>query len=299
MTSALEIKPLDAPLGAEVKGLSIDGDTDTATLKALREAVDEHLLLVFRDSELPSPEALNAFCLQWGALRPTLADRSRLPGFPGINRISNRDEGKIVGTGGHDVVTWHSDLAFEPPLIERIYLDAVVLPSRGGNTKWTNLVAAYEALDEATRERIDCVAVDYRLRDGLDFVNYFMAEDPTEATRDQTRISLVQTNPRNGRKAVWPNTGPDFAARVVGMPEDKGTELLAELYEHSTQHRFVYEHEWCVGDSVFWLNNQTLHQREAFPGRELRVLRHVNILGIIHPVESSPRPTPAALAGES
>jgi taurine dioxygenase len=106
-----------------------------------------------------------------------------------------------------------------------------------------------------------------------------MAKDPEEATRDQTRISLVQTNPRNGRKAVWPNTGPDFAARVVGMSEDAGTTLLAELYDHATQDRFVYEHEWRVGDRLFWLNSQTLHQREAFPDRERRVLRHVNILG--------------------
>ena len=180
MTPALEIKPLGAPLGAEVTGLCIDGDTDAATLTTLREAVDEHLLLVFRDLELPSPETLNAFCLQWGRLRPTLADKSRLPGFPGINRISNYDEAGVVGTGGHDVVSWHSDLAFEPPLIERIYLDAVELPSRGGNTRWTNLVAAYEALDRATRARIDGLEVDYRLRDGLEEIPRVRLRSPED-----------------------------------------------------------------------------------------------------------------------
>jgi taurine dioxygenase len=289
MTASLEIIPLDAPLGALVKGeeLRIDGGLDAATLETLRDAVDEYLLLLFRGIDLPSAEALNAFCLQWGPLRPTLADKSRLPGFPGINRISNRDENGVVGTGGRDIVTWHSDLAFVPPLIERIYLDAVAIPSTGGNTKWVNLVAAYEALDEATRERIDGVAVDYRLRDGLDFRGYFKAEDPAEATRDQTRISLVQTNPRNGRKAVWPNAGPDFATHVVGMSEEEGSELLASLYDHVTQDRFVYEHEWCVGDIMLWLNNQTLHQREAFPAEELRVLRHVNILGLTDPAQQA------------
>src|SRR3954453_10977255 len=103
-----------------------------------------------------------------------------------------------------------------PPLIEFIYLDAVEIPGAGGDTKWTNLVAAYDALDDDTKARIDDVSVRYRLRDGLDFDSYFKASDALDLA-DNTEISLVQRNPRTGRKAVWPNTGPDFAADVVGM----------------------------------------------------------------------------------
>jgi alpha-ketoglutarate-dependent taurine dioxygenase len=240
-------------------------------------------LLVFENEEPPTPRQVTDFCEQFGPLRPTLADKSRLPGFPGINRVSNRDADGVVGTGGHDVVTFHSDLSFEPPLIEFIYLDALELPNRGGATQWTNLVSAYEALDAATRARIEGLAVEYRLRDGLDFVNYFKAKNPNEVMRDSTRISLVQSNPRNGRKGVWPNTGPDFAADVIGMSAEAGAELLAELFEHATSERFVYEHNWRVGQSVLWLNTQTMHRREAFASDEARVLRHVNILGIADP----------------
>lgn len=286
--SSFEILPLEhAPLGAEVRGFHFDEPMDAGSRDRLVEAVDEYLLLVFRNEKLPTLEEIDAFGRHFGPPRPTLADRSRLPGFPGINRISNQDENGVVGTGGSDVVTWHSDLAFEPPLIERIYLDAVALPSQGGTTKWTNLVAAYEALDAATKERIADLAVDYRLRAGLDFEGYFKAADPDEATRDGTRISLVQTNPRNGRRAVWPNTGPDFAYQIVGMEPEESDALLGELLEHCTRDRFVYEHDWRVGDSVFWLNNQTLHQREAFPADELRVLRHINVLGIADPHQTA------------
>ena len=217
MSAALAITRLDAPLGAEVRGVSFDRPLRAKTREALRAAIDEHLLLVFENEEPPTPLQVNDFCEQFGPLRPTLADKSRLPGFPGINRVSNRDADGVLGTGGHDVVTFHSDLSFEPPLIEFIYLDALELPIRGGATKWTNLVAAYEALDSATRARIEGLAVEYRLRDGLDFVNYFKAKDLNGAMRNSTRISLVQANPRNGRKGVWPNTGPDFAAHVIGM----------------------------------------------------------------------------------
>ena len=285
MSDSLQITPLAAPLGAEVTGFRFDAPLAESTRDALSAAVDEHLLLLFRNESPPTPRQVEDFCGAFGPLRPTLADRSRLPGHPGINRVSNHDDEGVVGTGGNEVVTWHSDLAFGPPLIERLYLDAVEVPAGHGNTCWTNLVAAYEALDAETRARIDSLGVEYRLRDGLDFDAYFKARDGEALLADRTRISLVQTNPRNGRRAVWPNTGPDFAAEVVGLAPDAGAELLAELHAHATQERFIYEHAWREGDSVLWLNTQTMHQRAAFPADTRRVLRHVNILGITDPLQ--------------
>ena len=280
---SLQITPLDAPLGAQVAGFDFASPPDPETTARLRGAVDEHLLLLFRNPEPPTPEQVTGFCESFGPLRPTLADKSRLPGFPGINRVSNINVDGVVGTGGCDVVTYHSDLSFNPPLIEYLYLDAVALPSSGGATKWLNLVAAYQDLDVDTKARIDDVGVVYRLRDGLDFGGYFKATDGAALLADRTCISLVQTNPRNGRRSVWPNTGPDFAADVEGLGADEGAELLAELFAHCTQDRYVYEHNWSVGESVFWLNTQTMHQREAFPPQQVRELRHVNILGHTDP----------------
>jgi taurine dioxygenase len=167
-------------------------------------------------------------------------------------------------------------------LIEFLYLDALELPTNGGDTKWLNLVAAYEDLPGETKERIGDLTVRYRLRDGLDFNDYFKASDG-ESLRDETEISLVQTNPRTGRKSVWPNIGPDFSAQVVGMSPDDSALLLKELYVHCTQDKFVYRHRWRVGDSALWINTQTMHEREAFPGDQVRVLRHVNILGVPDP----------------
>ena len=188
----------------------------------------------------------------------------------------------MIGTGGSDVVTWHSDLSFTPPLIEFLYLDALELPATGGDTKWLNLVAAHDDLTDETKQRIADLTVRYRLRDGLDFNNYFKASDG-ESLRDETEISLVQTNPRTGRKSVWPNIGPDFAAHVVGLSDDDSALLLKELYEHCTQEKFVYRHHWRVGDSALWINTQTMHEREPFPADQVRVLRHVNILGVADP----------------
>ena len=284
---SLQITPLDSPLGAEVAGFDFAAPPNPETTAQLREAVDEHLLLLIRNPEPPTPAQVTGFCESFGPLRPTLADKSRLPGFPGINRVSNVDVDGVVGTGGSDVVTYHSDLSFNPPLIEFLYLDAVTLPSSGGTTKWLNLVAAYQDLDDNFKARIDDVGVVYRLRDGLDFGGYFKATDGETLLADRTCISLVQTNPRNGRRSVWPNTGPDFAADVEGLTPDEGAELLAELFDHCTQDRYIYEHNWNVGESAFWLNTQTMHQREAFPPNQVRELRHVNILGHTDPRQAA------------
>jgi taurine dioxygenase len=280
----LGITPLDAPLGAKVTGFDFGAPLDVATRDRLRAAIDEHLLLVFRNGDLPSEQHVVDFCESFGPLKPTLADRSRLPDYPGINRVSNRDADGVQGTGGSGIVTFHSDLSFTPPLIEFIYLDAVQVTEDGGCTKWTNLVAAYDALDDATKERIDGLGVRYRLRDGLDFDGYFKASDALSLA-DSTEISLVQVNPRTGRKGVWPNTGPDFAADVSGLAPEEGAQLLAELYAHCTQEQFVYRHDWRVGDACLWINTQTMHEREAFPDDQERVLRHVSILGVADPLQ--------------
>ena len=278
----IAVHRLDAALGAEVTGIDFDRRLTSDEKALLQDAIDEHLALVFHNDEPLSNDQVVRLCEQFGPLRPTLADKSRLPGHPGINRVSNRDASGVVGTGGSDIVTWHSDLSFTPPLIEFLYLDALELPTKGGDTKWLNLVAAYDELPAETKARIDDLTVRYRLRDGLDFNDYFKASDG-ESLRDETEISLVQTNPRNGRKSVWPNIGPDFSAQVVGLADDDGALLLKELYEHCTQEMFVYRHQWRVGDSALWINTQTMHEREAFPPDQVRVLRHVNILGVADP----------------
>ena len=271
--------PLDAPLGAEVHGFDFAMHVDHAVRSRLVAAIDDHLVLLFRNGDAPpTNQQVADLCSAIGPLRPTLADKSRLPDQPGINRVSNRDADGVVGTGGSGTVTWHSDLSFQPPLIEFLYLDALVIPGLGGDTKFVNLCAAHAALPAVTRARIDDIAVKYRLRDGLDFSGYFKASDPGSLFQE-TVVSLVQRNPRTGRKSVWPNTGPDFAVDMLGFDPAPGRALLAELLEHCTRDEFVYRHVWRRGDAVLWLNTQTMHEREAFPDEHERVLRHVNILG--------------------
>ena len=112
-------QPLAAPFGVEVHGFDLAALLDDATRDELVALLDEHLVVVFRNgANPPGNVALGSFCRRIGPLRPTLADRSRFPDEPGINRVSNRDADGVQGTGGAGPVGWHSDLHFQPPLIE-------------------------------------------------------------------------------------------------------------------------------------------------------------------------------------
>jgi alpha-ketoglutarate-dependent taurine dioxygenase len=209
-----------------------------------------------------------------------------MPDHPAINLVANRNVGAVEGSGGSGALHFHSDLHQEPPLIEFIYLDAVQVPADGGATKWVDLRAAYDALGDDQRARLDGLAVQYSLRDDLDRTTYFKASSAALAVRkNSTTVSLVQANARTGRKSVWPNAGPqsNHRARIVGMDADESDRLLTELFDFCTQPRFQLRHTWQPGDVCLWHNLQTLHGREAFPDDQVRVMRHVNILGITDP----------------
>ena len=40
--------------------------------------------------------------------------------------------------------------------------------------------------------------------------------------------------------------------------------LIRDLIDHATERRFVYRHEWAVGDLVIWDNRCTLHRGRRY-----------------------------------
>jgi alpha-ketoglutarate-dependent taurine dioxygenase len=285
------ITPTAGGFGAYVDGVDRAGPPDDEVRAVLQAAIDEHLVLIIRGGQPVATDAqVVAFCSAFGPLRPSLADKSRMPDHPAINLVANRTVGTVQGSGGSAALHFHSDLHQEPPLIEFIYLDAVQVPSAGGATLWVDLRAAYDALSDERKAQVEPLTVQYSLRADLDLDTYFKASSSALATRkNSTVVSLVQANARTGRKSVWPNAGPqsNHRAQVVGMDPDESERLLTELFDHCTQDRFRLRHRWQPGDACLWHNLQTLHGRDAFSDQEVRIMRHVNILGITDPHQIS------------
>ena len=180
-------------------------------------------------------------------------------------------------TGDGEVV-WHSDFSFkDKPTAARMLL-AVEIPPAGGHTYFTNCYAAYDTMSDDRKRRIagktikqaDIVDTAMKLRPGasldMDIRNVPGPSHP-----------VISTHPETGRNMIF--LGRRHGAYVNGMSLEDSEALLNELWAHTTQQRFVYEHEWQQGDVVVWDNRATLHKRDAFNSDSRRILYAAQVEG--------------------
>jgi taurine dioxygenase len=274
-----QITPLDAPLGAVVTGLDASQAVAAEVILQLKKALRDYHILIFKQQNLNDQQFLD-FAFYFGDLYvppdeiPVLASQSGVT--PVIIPISNVDGG-YTGTGE---LAFHSDHHWTPRPSSGSLLYALEVPKQGGNTYWLNLNLAYETLDNSTKRRIaDLKLVTY---------NPFLRKP--DAPRSKYRLDknqplispvfphpLVRTHPESGKKILY----LDYATEVeiVDFDPQEGAELIAQLREHLNQPRFYYQHQWSVGDIVYWDNQATLHYREAFDPSERRVLKRVSLAG--------------------
>ncbi len=161
---------------------------------------------------------------------------------------------------------WHTDSSFNPMPTKWSMLRAVVVPPEGGHTEFADCRAAYDDLDDETRDRIEHLAAEHSLwtsrrNAGLGSIGPEHVEGLPPVIHP-----LVRTLPRSGRKAFYVGA---HAGRVYGLPHDEGQALLARLTEFATQPNYVYTHQWNVGDVVIWDNRAVLHRAGTFEGTTL------------------------------
>jgi taurine dioxygenase len=150
-SQGIEIRPFDAPLGAEVLGLDLSQPLADDTFARIHRAHLDYHVLVFRDQHI-TPEQHIAFSKRFGPLQIHVLHQFQLPGYPEVLIVSNIVEnGKPIGLGdaGH---FWHSDLSYkERPSLGSL-LHAQELPSEGGDTWFANMHLAWDTLPE----RLSC-----------------------------------------------------------------------------------------------------------------------------------------------
>jgi alpha-ketoglutarate-dependent taurine dioxygenase len=148
------------------------------------------------------------------------------------------------------------------------------VPPEGGDTLFTNMYAAYEALPEEKKKRIDGLRV-LHSRVKAYPLSYPerapMTEEEKARVPDVTHL-LVRTHPEAGRKALF--VGGNVAWEIVGLPLAEGQALIRELREFAIQERFVYRHHWKLGDAILWDNRSTMHCATAFDEERYRRVMH-------------------------
>ncbi len=256
--SSVQVLPLSAYTGAEIRGVDLRAPLRPDELEAVRTALLQWKVVFFRDQPLDHAQHV-AFSRQLG--EPTLGHPvfGHEAGFPEVYSIA-----KYRRANSHESqperrpwTGWHTDVtaAHNPPAIS--ILRGVTIPPYGGDTQWTNLVAAYRALSEPLQ----------RFVDGLRGIHRF--SPPVGATPSQEYLDLVQSktlvsehplvrvHPETGERALY--VSPGFLKSVSGLAPRESRALLELLWEHILRSEFTVRFKWEPGSIAIWDNRSTAH----------------------------------------
>ncbi|BBZ44813.1 TauD/TfdA dioxygenase family protein [Mycobacterium parmense] len=237
----LDVAPL-APVGAVVRGFRI-GAADELVVDALRTLLAAHGVLIM-PGQWPDDTEFAYFLRLFGDLVFTMGE-TPVPGHPKLNVVTN------VGRDTPPKSAFHADTTYvrRPPCYTA--LRAVTVPSRGGDTLFTNQYAAYDALPEALR-------ADLRRRTITHVVTGLELGDAAEKSAEHP---VAVTHPVSGRTALYLST-PERCAAVSGLSRADGDQLVAALVAHCTRARNVLRHRWSPGDVVMWDNRVVMHKAD-------------------------------------
>jgi taurine dioxygenase len=277
-----EIRRFDAPVGAEVLGLDIGKPINAADFARLHRAHLDHHVLVFRDQRV-TPEAHIAFSRRFGPLEIHVLHQFHLAGHPEILIVSNikKPDGEPLGLGDAGAY-WHSDLSYKPKPSLGSLLHAQELPSEGGDTLFADQHLAFEGLAPALQQRILPLKAEHSY---LAKYEELRAKNPWRPKLSQAQIDqvapavqpVVRTHPETGRKALF--VSEHFTTRIVGLPQEEGDALLAELFAHSVKPEYVYRHRWAPHDLVSWDNRSLMHLAAGTPDHLRRKLYRTTVEG--------------------
>jgi alpha-ketoglutarate-dependent 2,4-dichlorophenoxyacetate dioxygenase len=283
---ALQISPLGPCIGAVASGIDLREPLSAENAEAIHHAMDRYAVLVFHDQPLTNELHL-AFTQALGPLEDTARNTlrrpedQRLPQFfadvsnlNGQNKPFAREDRKRLFAIGNRL--WHSDSSFKAVPAKYSLLRALSVPSKGGNTEFAHMGAAYEALDDETKAVIEPLICEHSQLFSRDLIG-FREFSPEERERFKpVRQRLVRTLPRTGRKSIYLSS---HAGTILGWELPEARLLLRDLMEHATQREFVYSHQWRVNDLVMWDNRQTMHRGRPFPVNEARDVRRTTLKG--------------------
>ena len=275
--------PLGPGFVARVEGLDLAEPLTPEAFRHLNRAFLRHKVLSFPDQDL-STEAQAAFAGCFGALQVHVLNQYHVAGRSDVLTISNLDAAGRP-TGEHPdpgACMWHTDGSWQAQPVLATCLFAVKIPPSGGDTHFADLIAAFQALPEATKNR-------YR---GLSAIHDLDRSRRKSGARDQMTAKqraeappvvhpLVRRHPESGEEGLYLG---DHAYGIEGMAEEEGAALVDEINGQITAAPFTYAYAWREGDVVLWDNRAVLHKATPFDtAHHARVLRRTTTLGTIAP----------------
>ncbi|MBT5109234.1 MAG: taurine dioxygenase [Rhodospirillaceae bacterium] len=246
----LDIRPIAGALGAEIHGVNLAKDLDDDMFAAIHQTMLDHCVIMFRDQDI-SPQAQIDFAKRWGKLHkhPFMPG---LKGHPELLEIVKKEDD--VHTLGGD---WHTDQMFTavPALATMLY--AKETPPAGGDTLFSNMYMAYDALSDAMKAMLaDARTVNiYTKNKGRAAA---MKNDYSDGEPEEYVHPLFRTHPETGRKTLYLSY-KGVTRRIAGLSDEESGPILDFLMKHATRPEFTCRFAWEPGSLGIWDNRSVMH----------------------------------------
>ncbi len=269
----MELVPIAEHIGVEVRGIDVTAPISATDFDRIYEAWIDNTILLFRGQSMTPEEQVN-FSRRFGEVVSYTRKEFSEGEQPEILVLSNiTKDGKLIGSPVSGRV-WHSDGHYlkDPPSGSMLY--AIETPPEGGDTFFANMFAAYEALPEVTKRRIENLEVIISRVQSRPY-NYPERGPATDQQRREwmdVPHPMVLTHSENGRKALY--VGGNVPWRIVGLDESESAPLVTFVQEFAAMPRFVYRHKWKPGDIILWDNRSAMHRAAYYDGDRYHRLMH-------------------------
>jgi alpha-ketoglutarate-dependent 2,4-dichlorophenoxyacetate dioxygenase len=283
---SISIRQVGPCFAGEVDGLDMRQPLSREDAAAIHAGMDRYAVLVFRNQKIDDAQQL-AFTQALGPIEQAIgtslraAQDYRLPttfadvsNLDAANKPFARDDRRRLFAIGNRL--WHSDSSFKATPAKYSLLHAISIPSKGGDTQFADMRAAYDALDEETKAEVQDMVCEHSQMFSRQLIGFFDFTDEERERFRPVRQCMVRTHPVTGRKSLYLSS---HAGGIVGWPLPEARGYLRDLVEHATQREFVYTHKWRLGDLVMWDNRQTMHRARPFPADEPRDMRRTTLMG--------------------
>ena len=283
---SVKMRQVGPCFAAEVEGIDMRKPLSAGEVAAIHAGMDEYAVLVFHDQHIDDEQQL-AFSRSLGQLEKTVGASLRAPEdyrlpttFADVSNLDKnhqpyaRDDRRRLFAIGNRL--WHSDSSFKVIPAKYSLLHARRIPSKGGNTEFADMRAAYDALDAETRAQVEGLICEHSQIYSRQQIGFFELTEEERARFKPVRQPLVRVHPVTGRKSLYLAS---HAGSIVDWPMPEARLFLRDLIEYATQREFVYSHKWSVGDLVMWDNRQVMHRGRAFPADEPRDVRRTTLAG--------------------
>ncbi len=279
-TSSLQVIPSGGPCGAEIRGVDFAHEVSPETIAEIRKIWLEHLVVAFPNQQLTLGR-YEQVALLFGDYGQDPYFRG-LPDHPHIAEVKREaDEQTPLFAEG-----WHSDWSFleTPPTGTLLY--GRIIPPVGGDTRYSNQYAAYDALDPAMKDKLEGLMGVHSARRGYSKAGQYGEKDvgrsmaiiySDDALATQLH-PLVQVHPETGRKALF--LSPGYTIGIDGMDETEAQSLLMELYVHQAKEEFVYVHKWAPDMLTIWDNRAVIHAATGGYQGHRRLLQRITVTGM-------------------